>query len=131
METVQAETTLTTTADNVWGVIGTFGELDLWHPWVPNCTISTDGRTRTINLGSTKAVERLVEPSTSEFSHSYVVEESPMPVKNYRATLCVEPLHQGCHVTWKAEFDATDASAGALIQRFFNDGLAAIKAQFQ
>jgi hypothetical protein len=131
METVQVDSTLSSDAADVWDFIGAFGDLDVWHPWVPNCTISSNGRTRTIDLGTTKAVESLVGPPSSEFAHTYVVEESPMPVTNYRATLRVDSLDQGCLFVWKAEFEASDASATGLIQRFFESGLAALKARFE
>ena len=72
-------------AHEVWGVVGNFGELDAWHPWVPNCTLSEDGLTRTIDLGSTAAVEVLDPSSITDLSHSYRVDRSPLPIKNYTA----------------------------------------------
>jgi hypothetical protein len=127
---VSETTTLSAPATEVWELVGDFGAIADWHPWVPNCMLSSDGRTRTIDLGETKAVEVLLTAFDEELSHTYTVEQGPMPIKNYRATLSVSALPKGCRLTWEAKFEPLHDSAAVQIERFFKKGCEALDARF-
>jgi len=130
MLSVTQTTTLSAPETEVWNLLGDFGSIAEWHPWVPNCTLSSDGQKRTIDLGETKAVEVLLSEFNTALSHTYTVEESPMPIKNYRATLSIMALPTGCRLTWTAKFEPLDDSAAQQIERFFKKGCEALQARF-
>ena len=127
---VRQTRTLSANAQDVWDLVGDFGAIADWHPWVPNCTLSADGRTRTIDLGDTKAVEVLLSDLSTTLSHCYTVEQSPMPIENYRATLSVSEQSKGCLLTWEARFEPLDDTAAGQIEGFFKKGCDALQARF-
>src|SRR5262249_34814370 len=81
-----------------------------------------------------KVKERLVARGNQNYS--YVIEESPFPVKNYSATFQVGPDSDDedeSEVVWTARFDAngkSDAEAAAVMQGVIDAGVKKIKQQF-
>ena len=121
---------LSSPPEEVWALVGDFGALATWHPWVPNCTLSEDGLTRTIDLGHSAAIERLDASATSTWSQSYVVVESPMPITDYRATWSVEGSPTGCRLIWNARFTPLDDNAVFMLKSFFEQGFNALAERF-
>jgi hypothetical protein len=120
--------------EEVWALIGDFCAIKNWHPAVANCEESKEGdvtyRLLTLKNGG-KIKEKLT--GTEETSYSYEIVESPLPVKNYKATLEVEEDEDSpdrSEVEWEATFDANGASdedAQKAIAGIFEDGVKAIK----
>lgn len=117
----------------VWGVVGDFCAIKNWHPAVVQCDEINEGDDvfRILTLGDGgKIKERLTEKGDT--SYSYEIIESPLPVKNYKATLMVgeddEP--ERIEIVWKSEFDAngvSDDEAKKIIVGIFEDGVKGIK----
>ena len=114
---------LAASADEVWRVVGDFGGLARWHPWVPACELSPDGQTRTMRVGDEiVAVERLLE--STPFAHVYTVDQGPFPMTVYRAELSVASSASGCRVRYHGRFrpTTTEVDVAAKLQRFFEQG---------
>ncbi len=121
-----------------WKKIGAWCAIKDWHPAIANCEASRQGkdsfRTLTLKDGG-KIKEKLT--STGKWTYSYTIEESPLPVKNYAATISVkadEKDKNGAGVVWTAKFDAKDKSeteAKGVIEGIFKAGLDSIKAQIK
>jgi hypothetical protein len=121
------------TPAQVWGMVGDFCAIKDWHPAVADCEqTEEDGDTyRTLTLGDGgKIKEKLTD--TDDTSYSYEITESPLPVKNYSATLKVgeddEP--DRVEIEWEAKFDADsveDEKAEEVITGIVNDGVSGIK----
>ena len=65
-------------------------------------------------------------------TYSYTIEESPLPVANYKATLSVAPKGRGSEIVWTSNFNAKgadDAKATSTIGGIFDAGLASIAAK--
>ncbi len=65
-------------------------------------------------------------------TYSYTIEEGPLPVANYKATIAVAPHGSGSEIVWTANFDAKgadDAKAESTIGGIFDAGLAGIAAK--
>ena len=123
MTTLALQTELPADPADVWAVAGDFGNLDQWHPWVPNCTLSDDGLTRTIHMGAMSAIEVLDPAATTENSHSYTVSQSPMPVENYRCTWTVDGEPGRTTLSIRATFEpkgVPEEQALAMLQGFFD-----------
>ncbi|NJM55143.1 MAG: SRPBCC family protein [Verrucomicrobiae bacterium] len=112
-----------------WAKIGDWCAIKDWHPAIANCTSEKKGfRTLTLKDGG-RIVEK--QTKTGKFSYSYDIIDSPLPVKNYSATLTAKPDSNGnTDVVWTAKFDAkdkSDAEAEAVIKGIFEAGLKNIK----
>jgi carbon monoxide dehydrogenase subunit G len=121
--------------DSVWKIIGDFCGIANWHPAIEKCELSKkDGATfRTLSLkGGGTILEKETAWDNKDKSYSYTIEESPLPVANYKATISVAPKGSGSAVTWAANFNAKgadDAKATSTIAGIFDAGLASIAAK--
>ena len=99
----------------VWKLLGEFNALDVWLPPVQASMFSGDstkpGAIRVLDLGNRATVtEELIAYSGAERSYSYKFLESPLPVKNYVATLQVREAAGGKSlIHWRSTFDAAGA----------------------
>jgi len=122
-------TTVGASPEAVWAVIGDFGALVDWHPWVPNCTMGEDGKTRTIALSPLDAIEVLTR--TEDFAQHYTVAQSPMAIADYSASLRVESEGEGSRITWTADFRPLDETAAGAVGAFFAKGLSSLDKHFR
>lgn len=99
----------------VWKLLGEFNALDIWLPPVQASRFSghatKPGAIRVLELGNRATVtEELVAYSIAERSYSYKFIESPLPVKNYVATLQVREAPGGKSlIQWRSTFEAAGA----------------------
>lgn len=128
MTNVHLERKLDVSTQDVWSRIGDFHSVDSWHPVVASQTASEDGRQRTLKTGDgAEIVESLID--RGDTSYSYRIDESPLPVANYSATISAAPSDGGSVVTWDAEFDAAGVSedeAVAIVSGMLGAGLEAL-----
>lgn len=116
----------------VWKLLGDFNALDVWLPPVQASVFSGDssrpGAIRVLDLGNhTTVTEELVAYSTAERSYSYKFLDSPLPVKNYVATLQVREAGEGKSlIHWRSTFEAAgvpDEKARDAILGIYDVGL--------
>ncbi len=96
----------------VWATVGDFCGVAKWHPMIAKCELSNKGGEtfRTLTLkGGGAAVEKQTTFDAPSMSYSYTIQDSPLPVKNCKVTLKVEPKDKGSLLTWTANFDAAGA----------------------
>jgi hypothetical protein len=118
---------------DVWAVVGDFCAIKDWHPVVVECEQSEEGGDtyRILTLGDGgKIKEKLTE--TGDTSYSYEIVESPLPVKNYSATLEIGEDDEAdrVEIEWKAKFDANgveDDEAKKVIVGILKAGVGGIK----
>jgi hypothetical protein len=121
--------------DAVWKTIGDYCGIANWHPAIEKCEISKkDGATfRTLSLkGGGTILEKQTAWDDKSKTYSYTIEESPLPVANYKATIAVAPKGSGSEVIWISNFNAKgadDAKASSTIGGIFDAGLASIAAK--
>ena len=124
----------------VWKLLGAFDSLDVWLPPVVTSTstgaATEPGAIRVLVLGDSASVtEKLVAYSSARRSYSYAFVKSPLPVKNYVATLELSEAPQGkTLVRWHSTFDAAGASddqAKEAILGIYDVGLAKVAAIFR
>jgi len=123
-------------ADQVWRLIGGFGSLPDWLPYIPKSELSAGGRVRHLaNLGGDTIVERLEAFDDAARSYSYSILEAPFPVSGHLSTLRVQQAAEGnrSRVEWSGRFipeGVSAAEASRLFQRIFEDGLKALAIKF-
>jgi len=132
MATASASIDIPLPADQVWQLIGGFGSLPDWLPYIPKSELHEGGRTRHLaNPDGGVIIERLMSFDERERRYSYHILEAPFPCKDYLATLRVEAVDGGkrSRVEWFGEFTAvgvSDAEVSRLFQGIYEDGLKAL-----
>ena len=113
-------------ADELWSRVGGWGTIHEWHPAISATKV--EGTRRTLTLGDGGVIlETLLEQG--ERSYSYRFDESPLPVKDYRATIRVRADGGGSLVEWEGTFEPagiSDAQAVELIEGIYQAGLDAL-----
>ena len=109
MADMAVEQDYTSSADDVWKIIREFGSLD-WMPGVESCELEGEGigSVRKITMGGNVVSERLETLDDDARTIAYSIQEGPIPVQNYLATISVTATDGGCHVDWTARFDTPD-----------------------
>jgi mxaD protein len=124
----------------VWKLLGEFNSLDVWLPPVMTSTFTghptKPGAIRVLGLGGDASVtEKLLAYDGARHSYSYAFIESPLPVKNYVATIELSPAPDGkTLVKWHGSFDAAgapDDKAKEAIQGIYDAGLTKLAAIFR
>ncbi|MGC2203232.1 MAG: SRPBCC family protein [Stellaceae bacterium] len=119
----------------VWQLIGGFGSLPDWLPYIPESELGEGHVRRLSNSGGETIVERLVKFDDSARSYSYAILQAPFPVTDYLPTLRVVETDsgRGSRVEWSGRFlpdGVSDSEASRLFQGIYEDGLKALTAAF-
>lgn len=129
-----ASVDLSVSPDRVWQLIGGFGSLPDWLPYIPKSDLNDGGRVRHLANPSGEAiVERLESFDDVGRSYSYSILQAPFPVTGYLSTLRVLPNGNGSRVVWSGTFTPRGVSlaeASRLFQGIFEDGLKALVDRF-
>lgn len=127
---VTRNVTVNAPVEDVWEKIGGWCAIAAWHPAIEKCAEQRDDENlrRLLTLGDGgEILERLI--GENETSYSYVIEKSPLPFKNYEATISVEPDEKDSEKTviyWTSNFDADgkpDKEVVELVQGIYEGGL--------
>ena len=106
-----AKASSTLSADALWKKIGDFCGIKSWIPAVQDCTLSQNGKQRTIALrGGGEVVERLDNWDDANHTYSYTILSSPLPVDDYHATISVVPDSGGSLLKWRSTYKAKGTS---------------------
>ena len=134
MPKISMKQNLNVGADQVWDLIGRFNALPDWHPSVEKSELKNAGEVRKLSLaGGGTIIEKLEKVDAKTRTYSYTIEDSPLPVKNYRAEITVHDDDDGCSVEWSSEFEAAgvpDNDAMKAIQDVYQAGFDNLKKMF-
>ena len=125
MGEARAEITIDRPADDVWAVIGNFGELT-WMPGVETCEL--DGDDRILGMFGMRIVERQLARDDEERTLTYGIVDGDMKPEVHRATITVMPAGSGSFVTWDVE---TDDAMVEVMQGAYTGALGALKEQLE
>jgi hypothetical protein len=85
-------------------------------------------------VGGGTVLEKLERSDEDGQSYSYTIVESPLPVKNYSATIEVsEAEGGGCSIEWSSEFEAegaTENDAAKAIEGIYQAGFDNLRKMF-
>jgi hypothetical protein len=120
--------------DEDWHLIGRFGSLPDWLPFISRSELREGGRVRHLATADGAAIiERLLTFNEAERSYSYAILQSPFPVTNYVSTLRVRDSDGGSCIEWSGQLTpngVSDTEATLLFQGIYEDGLNALAADF-
>jgi hypothetical protein len=119
-------------AHEIWQLIGGFGSLPDWLPYIPRSELTEGGRVRHLwNPDGDPIVERLLSFDEDARSYSYAILKAPFPVTDYVSTLrVVDKGGSESRVEWSGTFNpagVTDQEASALFEKIYQDGLKALE----
>ncbi|WP_351231558.1 SRPBCC family protein [Streptomyces sp. NPDC002133] len=120
------------TPDRVWQLMGGFGSLPDWLPYIADSTLSEGGRVRSLtNEEGDVIVERLEAFDNEARTYTYSILQAPFPVTAYRSTLTVKEVAGArSRVEWSGTFTPAGTSqeeAVTLFHDIYTQGLAALK----
>ncbi|KMO44845.1 XoxI [Methylobacterium tarhaniae] len=135
MATASASVDIPAPASEVWRLIGGFGSLPDWLPYIPRSELHEGGRVRHLaNPDGGVIVERLMAFDEPGRSYSYHILQSPFPQTDYLSTLRVLETGDGrSRVDWSGEFQpvgVSDTEIATLFQGIYEDGLAALRKRY-
>lgn len=114
-------------ASKVWSMIGPFCSIKNWHPAIGQCTESGGVRHLTTKDGKAQFIEKQTASDSKTMMYSYVIEESPLPIKDYKSTLQVTPEgNDKSKVTWSATYTpdpGKEAAADQALTGIYEGGL--------
>ncbi|GAA4197805.1 SRPBCC family protein [Streptosporangium oxazolinicum] len=134
-----ASTVINASADEVWEYLRDFGNLAEWLPGITGCEIEDGGDSRP---GAVRRMEgpggtfreRLLTLDDTSRSATYTILESPLPVRDYRASYRVAPVTDSgrAFAEWSAVFGADDVAQMEefVVRQIFVPGLAALHERF-
>jgi mxaD protein len=149
---VSKEITIHASPDKVWAEIKDFGNVGTWNPLVMRAVVKqvngeeskpTLYRELTLQDGG-KMLEKLRETPDDEMKQDIRIEETTLPVSNYRGVMTVNATANANEsvVTWIGRFNnkanlmdapvgQDNATAVAAISNFYELGLAALKKKLE
>lgn len=136
MAQASATVELPASPEDVWQLIGGFGSLPDWLPYIPESKLTAGGRLRHLaNPGGAAIIERLEHYDNANWTYSYSILQSPFPISRYVATLRVQvgTNGHGSRVVWCGDFDADGVSDEEVCELFggiYRDGLKALAARY-
>jgi hypothetical protein len=125
MGEARAEITIDRPADDVWAVIGNFGELT-WMPGVETCEL--DGDDRILGMFGMRIVERQLARNDEDRTLTYGIVDGDMKPEVHRATIRVMPAGSRSFVTWDVE---TDDNMVEVMEGAYSGALAALKEKLE
>jgi carbon monoxide dehydrogenase subunit G len=121
----RAEITIDRPVDDVWAVVGNFGDMS-WMPGVDGCEL--EGTDRVLALFGMRVVERELGRDEEACVLSYGIVDGDLSFEKHVATITLTEEGAGTHVTWDVEVD--DASLD-MMRKSYQKGLEALKAKFE
>lgn len=128
-----------TSTAQVWAAIKDFDGLQNWHPYIATSVV-TQGknnekgaiRTLTTKDGG-KVIEELLAYDSQSMTYSYRMNEAPMPVANFVATITLTAASNGTSLKWTAQFNTKDGAKEEdvrnAVQGFLKAGIDGLKAK--
>ncbi|MFJ1550539.1 SRPBCC family protein [Streptomyces sp. NPDC088246] len=131
MATTTASIDIPLSPDRIRQLIGGFGSLPDWLPYIPTSELSEGGRVRTLANEDGVIVERLESFDDKARTYSYSILRAPFPAIGYLSTLTVHdvPGRDAARVEWSGTFipnAISDDEAIALFHGIYTEGLAAL-----
>ncbi len=115
--------------DELWALIGDFGDTGRWSGRPPEACLQEGegvGALRTLTLEDGRQIVDRLE-AQGPYSYSYSIVRSPLPVSSYRATMEVAPVSAtSSQLTWSGEFEPigmSDAEAVSFWQSIYRMGV--------
>ena len=128
--TVQRSAVIDAPIDRVWEILRDFNSHHKWHPAVTRSLMENDlagdivGGVRKSNLSNVSELrEQLLSHSDIEYTYTYCILDSPLPLIDYLATVRLRPVTDGNQTfwDWRSRFRTTSERVEELKHLVGND----------
>ena len=126
MGEARAEVRIDKPADEVWAVIGDYGNLG-WMPGVDTCELDGEND-RVLGMFGMRIVERQLARDDAGRTLTYGIVDGDMKPEVHEATITVNPDGEGSHVTWDV---TTDENMVEVMKGAYGGALEALKAKLE
>ncbi|MEM7283338.1 MAG: SRPBCC family protein [Pseudomonadota bacterium] len=131
MASVSVKQQFDLSANDLWDLIGDFGDMSKWTGLPPETCVQEGegvGCLRTLTVPRGTIVDRLEAQTDNSYTYCVVnTAESPLPYKSYRATMTVEPVTTATsQLVWSGEFEPdgiSEAEACAAAENMYKMGI--------
>jgi carbon monoxide dehydrogenase subunit G len=113
-------------AEDVWDIVGNFGEIGSWMPGIESCRL--EGDDRILAMMGMEITEHLVSRDDTARALTYSITDG-VPIDSHQATITVTPDGAGSHVTW--DVDSTPDLMAELMGGLYQQALDALKAHVE
>jgi len=133
---VSRTATVNASPAEVWRVIGPFCAISDWYPGITTCAEERIGgatHRRLVTQDGAQFLEKLLEHDEAGMRYSYTIEQSPLPVADYRSTLAVAEAGGMAQLTWSSSFSpkgASEQEAEEVVTGVYDGGLEALRKRF-
>jgi hypothetical protein len=128
MGEARAETRIERPADEVWAVIGDFGNLG-WMPGVDTCELDpADADDRILGMFGMRIVERQLARDDAARTLTYGIVDGDMKPELHEATITVTPAGDASAVTWDVK---TDDGMVEVMKGAYQGALDGLKAELE
>jgi carbon monoxide dehydrogenase subunit G len=125
MGEARAEITIDRPVDDVWAVVGNFGDLS-WMPGIEKCEL--EGDDRVLSMFGMRIVERQFNRDEEAYVIAYGIVDGDMKPETHEATITVVEEGAGSHVTWDV---VTDDAMTDVMKNAYQGALEALKGQLE
>ena len=133
MTNIKKTTEVAVPASRAWALIGKPGSISNWHPAIASSP--TEGTRRQCVLADgAKITEEIRAHDDAQRSYTYAIVDSPLPVKDYVATLRVtEAGPDRCVLEWSGSYEPLGPAEDieAMIAGVYEAGLSAAAQELQ
>ncbi|MCU1374446.1 MAG: hypothetical protein JWO68_1732 [Actinomycetia bacterium] len=126
MGEARAETRIDRSADEVWAVIGNYGEM-AWMPGVDTCELDGEND-RILSMFGMRIVERQLARDDAGRTLTYGIVDGDMKPEVHEATITVTPDGDASDVTWDVK---TDEGMVEVMKGAYQGALDALKAKLE
>jgi uncharacterized protein YndB with AHSA1/START domain len=132
MATIHTEVTIDRAPDDVWAVLGDFGNVD----WVPGlASARMEGKRRVCTMDEGGEIHEDLERDDDRRSFSYVQVVHPLGLKRSDGTVSVEPHDGGSRVVWDSEIEFADEAQESqflpMLEQGYAGAMQALKQQLE
>jgi hypothetical protein len=127
MATAASRIDLPVAPERAWRLIGGFGSLPDWLPFIASSQLKEGGRVRHLTTqDGQNIIERLMAFDEQARRYTYHILQAPFPVASYYSTLKVSGAGESSQVDWAGEFTpvgVSDHEASRIFQDIYDAGL--------
>jgi uncharacterized protein YndB with AHSA1/START domain len=119
------------TPEQVWQILGDLTSVDRWIPGVTAVRRTDTGRLCTFDDGHVQD-EQILDYSPQTYSYRYLIDGTPMPVRDNTGTFTIEDAEDGqARVVWESSFVALDPAMAAQLAEMWEPYLPMVLANLK
>jgi hypothetical protein len=140
MVRIEERGTIPATVDEVWKVVGNYGQISVWLPALTSSGLLGDATGREVGdmrecqiQDGPRISESQIARSDADYTYSYNLVDHPMPLKKYESTVRLRSEGDATVMEWVAEFEphaGAEDELKEMISGIYATGIESVKKHF-